>query len=191
MVLWNFVDAGDGTCWGGRLKGNAATKGQQDGQGFSKVQIALHWVVAALILFNLLMADEMRHAWREVERGGIPVLNTVAWAHIIAGCLILALVAWRLILRFTRGVPAAPEDEGLALRMAGAARHPALYALMIGLPVSGLLVWYGGMSSLGEVHAELLKTGLWVVIGLHVVAAFYHHFILKDGLLNRMRKPAD
>ena len=47
------------------------------------------------------------------------------------------------------------------------------------------------MAALGGLHAELLKTALWVVIGLHVVAAFYHHFILKDGLLNRMRRAQD
>lgn len=160
-------------------------------KGFSKVQIGLHWAVAGLILFNLLMADEMKHAWREVERGAAPTLGLVGWAHIIGGVLILALVAWRLVLRWTRGVPAAPEGESAAMRLAGAAGHLALYVLMIALPVSGLLVWYGGVASLGAVHAEILKTALWVVIGLHVVAAFYHHFILKDGLLSRMRKVLD
>jgi cytochrome b561 len=131
----------------------------------------------------------MSELWRQIEQTGPTPTTTGAWLHIIVGVLVLALVAWRLILRFTRGVPAAPEGEGRALKLAGDAGHILLYVLMIALPVTGLLAFYGGIESLGELHGELLKTFLWIVIALHVAAAFYHHFVLKDGLLNRMRKP--
>lgn len=77
------------------------------------------------------------------------------------------------------------------LKLAGDAGHLALYLLMIAMPVSGLLAWYGGVTTLGDLHGGALKVLLWIVIGLPVVAAFYHHFILKDGLLNRMRKQED
>ena len=42
-----------------------------------------------------------------------------------------------------------------------------------------------------DIHGGVLKALLWVLIAGHVLAAFYHHFVLKDGLLNRMRKPLD
>lgn len=74
------------------------------------------------------------------------------------------------------------------LRLAGEAGHVALYALMIALPVTGLLAWYGGVTALADLHGGVLKVLLWIVIIGHVVAAFYHQFILRDGLLNRMRK---
>ncbi|MGV8986575.1 MAG: cytochrome b [Cypionkella sp.] len=158
-------------------------------KGFSLTQIALHWGVAALILFNLIMSDDMSHLWREIRRNGPTPTTSGAWLHIIVGVAVLALVTWRLVLRFTRGVPAAPPGETALLTKAGDAGHILLYALMIVMPVTGLLAFYGGFTSLGGLHGGLLKVLLWVVIGLHVAAALYHHFILKDGLLNRMRKP--
>ncbi len=158
-------------------------------KGFSLLQIALHWVVAALILFNLIFSDDMSALWRQIQQTGPTPTTTGAWLHIIVGVSVLALVAWRLTLRFTRGVPAAPEGENHALKLAGDAGHILLYVLMIALPVTGLLVFYGGITFLGDVHGGILKALLWVVIALHVVAAFYHHFVLKDGLINRMRKP--
>ena len=60
--------------------------------------------------------------------------------------------------------------------------------MAVALPVSGLLAWYGGISSLADRHGGILKALLWLTIAGHVLAAFYHHFILKDGLLHRMRK---
>ncbi len=159
--------------------------------GFSRAQIGLHWVVAGLILYNLLLGEDMSGVWRQIELGGTPVTTTGAWAHIIVGSLVLALVLWRLVLRFSRGVPAAPAGESRLLKLAGEVGHVGLYALMIALPATGLLVWFGGVTSLAGFHGELLKVLLWVLIAGHVIAAFYHHFILKDGLLNRMRKPQD
>lgn len=73
--------------------------------------------------------------------------------------------------------------------MAGWASHVALYVLLIALPVTGLLAWFGGFTQLADLHGRLLKVLMWGLIGLHVLAALYHQFILKDGLLNRMRKP--
>ena len=34
----------------------------------------------------------------------------------------------------------------------------------------------------------MLKIVLLVLVALHVVGALYHHFVLKDGLINRMRR---
>lgn len=158
-------------------------------KGFSLTQIGLHWITALLILFNLIMSDDMSALWRQMEQTGPQAMTTGALLHIVAGVVVLALVAWRLVLRFTRGVPDAPAGESAVQKLAAAAVHVLLYVLMIGLPVSGLLAFYGGFDSLADLHAEVLKTLLWVLIAAHVAAAFYHHFVLKNGLLNRMRKP--
>lgn len=158
-------------------------------KGFSRAQIALHWGVAVLIIYQLWMGEDMSQLWRQIRQNG-PMPTTIgAWVHIILGSLILALVVWRLTLRLTRGVPVTPPGESRALTLAGDAGHILLYILMIGLPVTGLLAWFGGVTALAPLHGGILKSLLWLVIGLHVVAAIYHHFILKDGLLNRMRKP--
>ena len=159
-------------------------------KGYSRTQIALHWAVAALIVFQLIFGEEMGTAWEAVEDGLAPNMTLTVWAHIVAGSAVLALVVWRLALRLTRGVPDAPAGEPAALRMAGHLGHWALYALMVATPVTGLLAWYGGITSLAEVH-ELAKPALIVLILIHVAAAFYHQFRIKDGLMDRMRKPLD
>ena len=58
---------------------------------------------------------------------------------------------------------------------------------MFAAPISGLLAWYGGVLSAADVH-ELFKPLIIILVVLHVAAALWHHFIRKDGLLNRMRK---
>lgn len=158
-------------------------------KGYSLTQIALHWVVGLLILFNLIFSDAMSALWDKVENGAVVPTTTFAWVHIIVGSSVLALVVWRLILRFSRGVPDAPAGEARLLTMAGHAGHYALYALMIAMPLTGLLAWFGGITDLAGLHSEVLKVLLWALIGVHVLAGLYHHFIRKDGLLNRMRKP--
>ena len=158
-------------------------------KGFSRTQITLHWVVALLIIYQLWFGDDMSRLWRQIQQTGPMPTTTSAWVHIILGTFILALVAWRLTLRLTRGVPDAPPGESRALTLAGDAGHVLLYILMIALPVTGLLAWFGGLASLADLHGGILKALLWVMIAGHVLAAIYHHFVLKDGLLNRMRKP--
>lgn len=75
------------------------------------------------------------------------------------------------------------------MALAGTAGHWALYVLMLALPITGLLAWFGGVTALADPHGEILKVLLWVMIVLHVAAALYHQFVLRDNLLNRMRKP--
>ena len=157
-------------------------------KAYSRTQIFLHWAVALLILFNLIFSDAMTALWRQIQRTGAAPTTIGAWAHIIVGIAVLVFAGWRIALRVTRGVPHAPAGTKPLMKLAGDAGHFALYALMIALPVTGLLAFYGGFKTLGELHAEVLKSVLWGLIALHVVAAFYHHFVLKDGLLNRMRK---
>lgn len=157
-------------------------------KAYSRIQIALHWAVALLVVFNLIFSDAMSELWDQIEETGPTATTTGAWVHIIVGITVLVFVAWRLVLRVTRGVPHAPTGTHPLLKLAGDAGHYALYALMIALPVSGLMAFFGGFEDLAELHAEVLKTLLWVLIALHVLAALFHHFVLKDGLLNRMRK---
>ena len=157
--------------------------------GYSRAQIALHWAVALFIFYQLIFSDAMTGAFRAFKDGGTPVVGIGAWSHIIVGSLVLILVLWRLSLRFTRGVPPGPDRDNHMLELAGVAGHWALYVLMIALPITGLLVWFAGMTSLGDLHGGILKVLLWVMIVLHIAAALWHQFIRKDGLMNRMWKP--
>lgn len=157
---------------------------------FSRTQIVLHWTVAALIAFQFLASDGMEHLWRATQRGGtVSASDTnMAYLHIFCGCLVLALVMWRLVLRLTRGAPPAPQAEPAALRLVAAASHFALYALIIVLPVSGLAAWFLGATPAAGVHL-VAKTVLLPLIFLHAAGALAHHFIWKTDVLKRMLVP--
>lgn len=157
-------------------------------QGYSRLQIILHWVVGVLIVYNLIMSDDMSALWRQVETGGTPAMTTGALVHIIVGAVVLALVALRLAVRLGRGAPEVPESSPM-VELAGKVGHWALYALMILLPVSGLAGYFGGIGIAAELHGGIIKALMWVLIVVHVAAALYHQFMLKDNLLDRMRTP--
>lgn len=92
---------------------------------FSVSQRVLHWLTAALVTFNLVLPDGMSDWNRSMERDGMASADQVASANIHAyvGISILALVVLRLIIRFTRGVPASPPQEPPIFRMAATAAH--------------------------------------------------------------------
>lgn len=156
-------------------------------QGYSRLQIGLHWVMAGLIVTNLVFEDWIKAGWRAIETGGAPVYDAGALAHIGVGVAVLVLALWRLGLRFTRGVPDLPAGMSARERLVAHLGHGLLYALMIGVPVVGLLAWFGASGDLAELH-ELGKPLFLLLIAAHVAAALWHQFVKKDGLLMRMKR---
>ena len=82
----------------------------------------------------------------------MPPFNWAVWAHVAGGIAILALVLWRVALRRSRGAPPPPEGEGTLLGRAATLGHWALYALMLLMPVSGLVAWFGGVDTAADAH---------------------------------------
>lgn len=159
-------------------------------KGYSARQIRLHWIVTALIVLQFLLHEPMAEAWEMLEDGQTPPFNWLIPAHVIGGALVLIFAIWRLVLRRTRGVPPAPEAEAAPLKLAAHLAHLALYALMILMPLSGMAAWFGGIEIAAEAH-ETMKVALLALVALHVIAALWHQFWLKDGLLLRMKRPLD
>jgi cytochrome b561 len=58
---------------------------------------------------------------------------------------------------------------------------------MILMPVSGSVAWFGGVEAAAQGH-NILKIALLALIALHVAGALWHQFVLKDGLIARMRR---
>lgn len=93
-------------------------------------------------------------------------------------------------------------------RWGAGATHGLLYLLLIVLPITGWAAssvhgWHltpFGLFDLpallpkgtklgfkaGDMHADLLSWVLLAIIGLHVLAALYHRFVKRDGVLQRM-----
>lgn len=155
-------------------------------RGYSGVQIALHWAVAALVVLAYLTSEGMGAALRG-QSAGQPA-PMAANAHVAFGMAVLLLSAARLGLRRWRGAPAAPGAPGTLAVRAAAWGHAALYVLTIGVPPGGALVWFGGMRALGDLH-ETAGNLLLILAAGHAGMALVHHYVLKDGLLARMIRP--
>jgi cytochrome b561 len=127
--------------------------------------------------------------------------------HKSLGITILILVAVRLFWRFTNPIPHLPAGMPAYQRWVAHLVHFGLYGVMIGMPLSGWLMsnsagypvsfWGFGEvpalsakdKSLNHLTHDMHEIGGWVIValvGLHVVGAFYHQFVQKDGLLMRM-----
>ena len=157
-------------------------------RGFSLSQILLHWIVALLVLAQYMNDGPIGAAWRAFRRGQEIPGSLLATAHVVVGCAILVLVAWRIALRLTRGAPHPPDDEPLILRAAAAATHVLLYAMLLILPLSGIAAWFGGVGQAMGAH-RLMESLLLPLAGLHVCGAIYPRFVLGSDVLARMTRP--
>ncbi|MEQ8601052.1 MAG: cytochrome b/b6 domain-containing protein [Devosia sp.] len=155
-------------------------------QTYSKTQIALHWIIALLVLFQIVVHDEIVRLWAGRIDGTLPNAPAPAPnAHVAIGILILALVVWRLVLRLTRGVPALPADEHPALKLVASGTHILFYVLLIGMPLSGAAAWILGVTTAAQAHSIAEKL-LILLIALHLLAALTQHFWFRTDALKRM-----
>ncbi len=157
--------------------------------GYSRLQIALHWGIAVLVLLQYLGGDFMTDFYirNGVTASSVADIPPLTRAHVLLGILTLALVTIRLIVRLIHGAPALPEDEDPRLKLVAHATHIILYAVLFLAPVSGLVGWFGQVE-LGVLAHDAMTTLLAVFAYLHIGAALYHQFILKNDLIRRMLK---
>lgn len=171
---------------------------------YSAGQRRLHWLVFILVALAYA-AIELRV---QFERGSLP-RTLMSQSHFWLGLAVLALLVPRLWLRFKRGVPAVtPALPGWQSAIGGA-MHWLLYAFLLVQPVMGLMtVWTDGkqimlpfigvaLPTLMAPNPELahfledwhqtIGTAFYWIIGFHIVAAIYHHFVRRDDTLRRMR----
>ena len=184
---------------------------------YGAVAIALHWLLALLIVGSLRRRPVHDRACRS-RRMRLKLYNWHKWA----GMTILALSALRLLWRLTHRPPPLPAaiggDAGLAAharrRHAPAAVRAVLRraAVRLGLQLGARLPdrlvrraaaarlragRQGAGRSVLQAAARTAAPSRWPrVVLLHVAAALKHQFVDRDGLLARMwprraRKPAD
>ena len=168
---------------------------------YTGVAIALHWLLGLMIVgafgFGVYMAD------LPLSPSRLKLYNWHKWA----GITILALSALRLLWRLTHRPPADLPMPAWQARVAHAT-HALLYALFFAVPLVGWayssaagfpIVWFGVLPlpdfvPVDKALAEAIKPWherlamlMALLVVLHVVGALKHHFIDKDGLLERMR----
>lgn len=99
---------------------------------YTRTAIALHWLIALLIIGNVVLAlsaDSLPDDWVR------PVINT----HKSIGITVLGLALMRILWRVSHKPPPLPREFPSWEKVAAHVAHFVLYFLMIALPLSGWL----------------------------------------------------
>lgn len=157
-------------------------------KGYSLGQIRLHWIVVVLLVPQYLLHDTIKHDFFTRLHGGIAAQSALQLFHIFGGMILFLLMLWRLERRSRLGVPPAADGETTVQALVAKAVHVLLYAVILLMPITGLWAWFGLSRTGAELH-EAMKLALLLLVFVHVVGAIYNHFVLKNGLIDRMREP--
>lgn len=168
-------------------------------QRYGLISQLFHWVMAFYLIRQTVgvIAGYVNDADNVVS-------HFLHGSHQPTGVIVLFLVMLRLAWISTQKGHR-PTHEGRVEQVA-AFTHWLLYALMVLAPASGLLlIWGEGKSlavygwtlfsegdttdwavTLGSLLHTPLSWALCVLMVGHIVAALYHHFVLRDKILLRM-----
>lgn len=173
--------------------------GLERGDRYSRGAIAFHWVIAALVLFNL---------WLGLFHESLPRDWKVMPVHKSVGITILVLTLGRIAWRLTHRPPHLSESLPAWEKRLARGVHFLLYALLLILPLTGWLFssnpakprpfsWFflfdvpllpatPAISSGAHEAHELLGYLMAALVALHIAAALRHHFLLRDNVLAGM-----
>lgn len=158
--------------------------------GYSLTQIVLHWAVVVILVFQFVAHDGIEEAWRAFEDGVAGGEVGSAWPHIAGGLTVFVLALWRIALRLRRGAPKPPDSEPAPLRYLAAATHFGLYALILGMPISGAVAWFGGIEGAAGAHG-IASTVLFFLALLHICGALAQYLVFRSDVVSRMLFPRD
>lgn len=170
---------------------------------YSAAQRNLHWIILILMVL-VYIAMEFRGIFPRGGGGRFFMVQSHYWF----GIAIFALFFPRVLLRLKRGAPSIEPALPGSQAVAGKILHLAIYAFLFAQPLLGLVtVWTDGKAimlpfigielpallaqneelahQLEDLH-KLIANLFYFLVGLHVLAALYHHFIRKDDTLKRM-----
>ena len=172
---------------------------------YGSVAIAFHWLMFGLVVCVGILGL-LHDSWptKPAQRFWINI-------HALLGLLLWLLLFARLFWRMTHKPPAAADSGGLVARRLARLVHAALYALLFVIPVIGIVtfVYHGRVFNFGLFSVDFgiasnraifhpteewhgyLAYALFGLAGAHALAALWHQFVLRDGLLARMWPRAD
>jgi cytochrome b561 len=175
---------------------------------YHPIGIFFHWLMAAMVFVQLWWGWRTSALMAGYEKADAYVIH----AQLGAAIMLVAFLrlGWRIIAPFVAPRLEAPEDLPGWQRLAAELTHWALYALMIALPLSGLLMigatapetmeralgltGFRDMDIVARAQLEhlmervhfVLVWGMVGFIALHVGAGLKHHFVDRDDVLARM-----
>lgn len=164
----------------------------------------IHWITALLIMGLLFLGFYMSSL--DFSESKLRLYGLHKSFGLLVLCLVGVRVFWHMIKPRPKSLSTHKRWEKALAHLA----HAFLYLAMFALPISGWLMSSAGdfpvaffglampdlvaknesvFLSSRQVH-EVLALTLVLVVGLHFVGAFKHHFIDRDITLNRMVWPS-
>ncbi len=168
---------------------------------YGNISIAFHWLMLVLLI-AVFASIELRVIFEK----GTEARDDIKALHFMLGLLVFILVWIRLALRFKQVAPKITPSLSDKQELLAKIMHGALYVLMIALPIIGWLtvsaagkeLLFFGIEvpslitknkdlahQLEDIHKTIGEIGYYL-IGLHAIAALFHHYIQKDDTLTRM-----
>lgn len=168
---------------------------------FSPLSIGLHWFML-LLLVAVYATMELRGIFPK----GSTSREAMKTFHYMLGMSVFILVWLRLFARLIHPAPAIQPTPPKWQTYLALTVHVALYALMIAMPLLGWTVLsaegkpipFFGLQlpalvaenkmladQVMEVHENVGTLG-YFLIGLHAIAALFHHYFVRDNTLLRM-----
>ena len=178
---------------------------------YNTTAIVLHWVVAALIVINIV-------AGLAGGNDKNPNVREIVNFHKSIGLTVLGLVVLRILWRMAHKPPPLPDTYSTTEKRGAHVAHYTLYALILALPLTGYIhdsawskaaqnpiVLYGlvhfpriGLiehldpATKEQVHAifsaahTYLGYALYALLALHILGVVKHHAIDREPELQRM-----
>jgi len=162
--------------------------------------VTLHWVLAILLVAALIVGYFLLAATPNTDPRKIGILQL----HMAGGMLILFLMIVRFIVRVCTLRPADAGTKHPATNRIAPLVHYGFYVVVALTATTGYATgWIAGLPAIVFAHSGeplpatfmmyptrvahgYLAALLAGAICLHVIAAFYHQFVVKDALLRRM-----
>ena len=173
-----------------------------------------HWIIALLITAMVPVGFVMSATYQfKITSARMEVVHVVlSRIHQSVGLIVLMLVILRLGWRLSSPGPNVPTSLAAYQRGLAKLNHAALYMLLFMLPLSGwaamsafgeaptYFLWLDGLPSIvpkvpltdpygysffGTIHRYSVYTG-GALLSLHIIAALWHQFAVKDSVLRRM-----
>ncbi len=173
--------------------------------GWGSLTKLLHWTIALLILGTAIFVLHINGSTWWFTSGPAIYIKYIQWhkaAGLIALALILVRVFWRRSQVVPQTAPLTPFEKLWSHRV-----HIAIYGFMLAVPLSGWMAssffgsptkfwglftipsplpkWKTGVA-IGYWAHFLLAWSLLILVGGHIAAALYHHFIRRDRTLVAM-----
>ena len=168
---------------------------------YSKSSIMMHWLVVLLMIGTYAFIE-----LRVLFPKGEPMRDIFKDIHYWLGLLVLILILPRIWSIFKTPAPEVVPAPSMVDKIMAHSMHAFLYIFMIVMPILGWILLsaegkpipFFGLNlpalvapdkefakSIKEIH-EIIGTVGYYAIGLHTLAALYHHFVKRNNMLKRM-----